>query len=224
MEQYLRIYCNYYQDDWSQLLSLVEFVYNNAKNASTSISPFYANYGYHLQAILKILPSEKYENPAAEAYIDHVQWVHEELWATLEYAQARYKKNFDKKVAAALEFKIGDLVWLNQKNIEMMCPSWKLDFWQWEPFEIVKVVGESKAAFELKLQPQWHIHPIFHASLLDSYRRNKIEGRKQLVLLPPEIIEAELKYEIEEILDLKIQRNKLWYLVEGKGYGLEKRT
>ena len=43
-------------------------------------------------------------------------------------------------------------------------------------------------------------------------------------MLPPEIIEAELKYEIEEILDLKIQRNKLWYLVEGKGYGLEKRT
>ena len=35
MEQDLRIYCNYHQDDWSQLLPLAEFVYNNAKSAST---------------------------------------------------------------------------------------------------------------------------------------------------------------------------------------------
>jgi len=48
MEQYLRIYCNYHQDDWSQLLSLAEFMYNNTKSASTGMSPFYANYGYYL--------------------------------------------------------------------------------------------------------------------------------------------------------------------------------
>src|SRR5256714_10914032 len=32
LEQYLRIYCDYHQDNWSQLLPLAEFVYNNAKN------------------------------------------------------------------------------------------------------------------------------------------------------------------------------------------------
>ena len=47
LEQYLRIYCNYQQDDWSELLPLAEFAYNNAPNATTGVSPFFANKGYH---------------------------------------------------------------------------------------------------------------------------------------------------------------------------------
>ena len=30
LKQYLHVYCNYQQDNWSKLLSLVEFAYNNA--------------------------------------------------------------------------------------------------------------------------------------------------------------------------------------------------
>ena len=40
LEQYLRIYCNYQQDNWSKLLSLTEFAYNNALSTTTSVSPF----------------------------------------------------------------------------------------------------------------------------------------------------------------------------------------
>jgi len=47
LEQYLRIYCDNHQDDWAQLLPLAEFVYNNTQSASTKVSPFFANYGYH---------------------------------------------------------------------------------------------------------------------------------------------------------------------------------
>ena len=47
VEQYLRIYCNYHQDNWSELLSLVEFSYNNAQHATIGCSPFFANYGYN---------------------------------------------------------------------------------------------------------------------------------------------------------------------------------
>ena len=47
LEQYLQVYCNYQQDNWSNLLSITEFAYNNAPNAMTGISPFYTNKGYH---------------------------------------------------------------------------------------------------------------------------------------------------------------------------------
>ena len=47
LEQYLRIYCDYHQDDWSQLLPLAEFIHNNAKSASMGTSPFYTNYSQH---------------------------------------------------------------------------------------------------------------------------------------------------------------------------------
>jgi len=48
LEQYLYVYCNYQQDNWFKLLSLAEFAYNNTLSATTSVSPFFANKGYHL--------------------------------------------------------------------------------------------------------------------------------------------------------------------------------
>ena len=47
LEQYLHVYCNYQQDNWSKLLPLAEFAYNNVPSATTSISSFFANKGYH---------------------------------------------------------------------------------------------------------------------------------------------------------------------------------
>jgi IS30 family transposase len=47
LEQYLHIYCNYQQDNWSELLPLAEFTYNDAPNATTGVSPFFANKCYH---------------------------------------------------------------------------------------------------------------------------------------------------------------------------------
>jgi hypothetical protein len=47
LEQYLQIYSNYQQDNWSKLLPLTEFAYNNTPSATTCISPFFANKGYH---------------------------------------------------------------------------------------------------------------------------------------------------------------------------------
>jgi len=88
----------------------------------------------------------------------------------------------------------------------------------------VEVVEDSKAGFKLKIPPHWRIHPVFHASLLDPYQANKIRGREQAPPLPPDVVNRELEYEIEAVLDLRIQRNKLRYLVEWKGYGPEERT
>ena len=39
LEQFLRMFCDYQQTDWSQLLPLAEFAYNNAKHSSTRVSP-----------------------------------------------------------------------------------------------------------------------------------------------------------------------------------------
>jgi len=45
--QYLYVYCNYQQNNWSELLPLAEFAYNNASSATTGISPFFTNKEYH---------------------------------------------------------------------------------------------------------------------------------------------------------------------------------
>ena len=46
LEQYLRSYCSYQQDDWAELLPLAEHAYNSAVSESTKVSPFEANYGF----------------------------------------------------------------------------------------------------------------------------------------------------------------------------------
>jgi len=48
LKQYLQVYYNYQQDNWSELLSLVEFFYNNAPSTTTNVSLFFTNKKYHL--------------------------------------------------------------------------------------------------------------------------------------------------------------------------------
>ena len=46
-KQYLYVYCNYQQDNWSKLLPLMEFAYNNAPSTTTGVFSFFTNKGYH---------------------------------------------------------------------------------------------------------------------------------------------------------------------------------
>jgi len=47
LEQYLRLYCNYRQNNWAEWLSIAEFSYNNQIHSSTGQSPFLVNLGCH---------------------------------------------------------------------------------------------------------------------------------------------------------------------------------
>ena len=47
LKQYFCVYCNYQQDNWSKLLPLMEFAYNNTPSATTGVFPFFTNKRYH---------------------------------------------------------------------------------------------------------------------------------------------------------------------------------
>ena len=68
LEQYLRMYCDYQQTDWAGLLPLAEFSYNNSKHSATTLTPFFANYGYHPRMSLRPT-SPASQTPAADSYI-----------------------------------------------------------------------------------------------------------------------------------------------------------
>ncbi|MBW0560783.1 hypothetical protein O181_100498 [Austropuccinia psidii MF-1] len=83
------------------------------------------------------------------------------------------------------------------------------------PFPILNKV--STHAYQLKLPSQWKsIHPVFHISPLKPVKTSKIPNRHQDPP-PPIIIEEEGEWEVSQILDSKLKRAKLWYLVEYKG-------
>ena len=68
LEQYLRCFVNYLQDDWSNLLPYAEFAINNVVNSSTGKSPFEINFGYN--------PRMDFLNSSEEINVDSVEsWI-----------------------------------------------------------------------------------------------------------------------------------------------------
>jgi hypothetical protein len=88
LEQYLRIYCNYQQDNWSELLPLAEFSYNNAPSATTGVSPFFANKDYHPN--LTVHPERDLSSTRAREYSVDLNSLHQFLREEMAHTQGCY--------------------------------------------------------------------------------------------------------------------------------------
>ena len=89
LEQYLCIYCNYQQDNWSELLPLVEFAYNNAPSATTGVSLFFANKGYHPN--LSVYPEQDITSSHAYDFIIDLDELQGMLKEKIAKAQQQYQ-------------------------------------------------------------------------------------------------------------------------------------
>jgi len=93
LEQYLCIYCNYQQDNWSKLLPFVEFAYNNALSATTGVSPFFANKGYHPN--ITVHSEHNIASFQACDFAINFDELQSTLKAEISAAQQRYQKPAD---------------------------------------------------------------------------------------------------------------------------------
>ena len=63
LEEYLRHYYSWKQDDWDELLPLAEYAYNSAISETNKMSPFYANYGFKPKQSFEPIGKIQYQNP-----------------------------------------------------------------------------------------------------------------------------------------------------------------
>jgi len=91
----------------------------------------------------------------------------------MERAQTRFKWYMDRRCTDT-EFTIGDQVWLEAFNLSMDAPSKKLTAKHLGPYEILERIGST--AYHLSIPPTWHVHNIFHASLLLRTKEDTILG------------------------------------------------
>ena len=123
IEQYLRHYCCWKQNDQDEFLLIAEFAYNSAKSVTTGISPFEANYGILLKQSWEPLNKTPYLNPATTTLENVWKCTWERLRENILKAQIRTAKWFNTKDGKEPGFKVGDLVMVGKKNMRTRRPS-----------------------------------------------------------------------------------------------------
>ena len=116
---------------------------------------------------------------------------------SMEAAQEIIKKEFNKKWRNLQGLKVGNNVWLENKNIHSNWPSKKLDQKKYEPFRISNNIGLE--AFQLKLPEGWIIHNVFNEDLLTRCREPHYKGQHMEPAPPPTIINEEEEYKVEKV-------------------------
>ena len=95
------------------LLPLAEFAYNNAPSAMTSVSPFFANKGYHLN--ITVHPERDLSLARAREYTVDLESLHQYLCEEMAAAQKRYQGPADARRSLAPDFKVGNQVYVKAK-------------------------------------------------------------------------------------------------------------
>ena len=116
-------------------------------------------------------------------------------------------------------FITGDKVWLEARNLKRNVINPKFTAKREGPFKITKVL--SSLSYQLEIPKSWKIHLVFHASLLTPYKENDIHG-PNYPQPPPDLINGEEEYEIEQILKHQGRPKRHQYLVRWKGYAVDK--
>ena len=221
MEEVLRHYVNPVQSDWDRWLPCVEFAINNAVHSSTKETPFFLNYGIHPHTPLsRMTPAQKQAHsrlPAAVKFTVDMQAALAKAKKCLQAAQDSMKAYADKR-RSELTLKVGDMVWLDSKNIVVKHNgSRKLMPKRLGPFKVVQEVNP--VAFKLELPPTMaRVHPVFHVSLLSPF----VDGGRERAEPAPIILDdGDLEYEVEAVLGHRFVGKKLQYLVKFLGYGHE---
>ena len=218
LEQYIQVYCNYQQDNWFRLLPLTEFAYNNAPSATSIVTPFYANKGYH--PILTIHLEWELASSHAKEFVTDLNELHQHLREHMAVAQLRYQGTADASRTPAPEFPIGSQAYIKVQFFPTTHLSKQLADKFLGPYEVIAQPGTHSVT--LCLPDSLHaVHPMFHISMLEPTTLNAIPNRVQPPL-PPIFVDSEPEFEIAKVLDLKIDhwhsKCKLLYLVRWTRY------
>ena len=222
LEQYLHLYTNYMQDDWNEYLASAEFTFNNRTHSSTGYSPFYLDYGRHPHTPISQEHASS-SNPMAEEFMKRLEHSQKVAVEALERAAENMKKYADRARREEPELEIGQDVWLDMRNIKTTRPTKKLDDRRAGPFKVEKKI--SPVAYRITLPESWRVHPVFHISLLRPANLDEsLHPIQDVERPPPDIINQEEEFEVEDILDHRGSLRHRQYLVKWQGYPMSEAT
>jgi len=219
LDQYLWLFVNKRQDNWYDLLPMAEFQHNNYVHSATQQPPFLLD-----TRRLSRMGFEPQQNPSgletANEFTERMRTAIDEAKSTIHKAQDDIKRYYDRRRTPAPVFKPGDKVFLDASDIRTTRPSQKLSHRQLGPFVVEQQIRPM--AYRLRLS-HWmkQLHPVFNIVKLTPVPDDPIAGWKTEGHPLPIVINGELEWEVEEILDSCWHRERFQYLIKWKGYGRE---
>ena len=238
LKQYLRAFCNYQLDDWYDWLPFAEFEANSAPSSSTTIAPFLATKGYIPRSGLEPplamegTPAAKREMKDADDFVKKMDNLREYLRSELVWARAKQEEQANNRRHPAPELRVGDKVMLDARFIHTMRSNKSLDHKNLGPYQIIEVINN--CAYKLDLPESMSgLFPVFHPWLLHLDEANPLPGQTNPDP-PPTIIAGEEEWEVEEVVDSRIdrrandpatgQKGLLKYRVKYKGWDTYNQT
>jgi hypothetical protein len=223
LEQYLRIFCNFDQNDWSLLLSSAKFQYNNQEHSATKESPFFLNYGRH--PVWNATPPKNMFNQSTITYQERMTKAQDQAFTLLNHAAEHMKSWYNRKRKAGPEYEVGDRVMITSKDLKTTRPTQKLADQNYSPFTVQEIIRQS--AYKLNIPTSWvNIHNVFNESVLKRWTDPRFPSQmKEIAELPAIIIDGNKEWEVELIIKSQQsgQWKKLQYIVKWKGYPLEEK-
>ena len=223
VETYLRTFVNGAQDNWVDLVPIAELAINNRDAHSTGVSPFFLTHGYHVEPLqLKETPQiarvPRGPIQQADLIVRQLQEAREWAQTSMAVAQQEQEEAANRTRQQAPQFRVGDKVWLDLRNVRTTRSSKKLD-WKNAKYTITEVIGSH--SYRLSTPPG--IHNVFHSSLLRTASTDPLDSQKTDDTQPePVIIGDQEEYEVEKILKDRVVRrgrgSQKQYLVKWAGY------
>jgi len=147
-----------------ELLPLAEFAYNNAPSATTGVSPFFANKGYHPN--LLIYPERDIASSRTCDFVVDLDELQGTLKEEIVKAQIQYQPSADSRQQQPPDFQVGQSVFVRSQYFWTTRPSKKLSKKYLGPYEII--AQPSPQSFTLHLPDTMRaVHPVFYVSMFE---------------------------------------------------------